>query len=115
MVYCSHLALVFAKIPNRANELIKDYYTFKTDEFTTINLFNQKLNAEKNELLSDFYNRALVHNIMRINFIRYVFDVFLAQGNKDGLMQLNKKLLKLVKASEPKVEKEKKEKQPNIA
>ena len=30
LLYTSHLAIIFAKDPNRANEIIKDYYTFKT-------------------------------------------------------------------------------------
>lgn len=57
----------------------------------------------------DFYNRIIVHHIMRLQFIREVFNVFKAQGNKESFVMLNRKLLKVSRGNEPKVEKEKKE------
>ncbi len=48
LLYCSHLAYSFTKNPGRASELIKDYYSFKTEEFTSINLYNERVAAEKN-------------------------------------------------------------------
>ena len=107
MLYCSHLALKFCRASPRAHELIKDYYSFKTEQIALINLYNERLAAEKNEFLMDFYNRSIVHNIMKVQFIRHMFDVFLALGHKDNLVLLNRKLLKLIKTNEPKPEKDK--------
>jgi len=73
MLYCAHLAIVFTKFPSKANELVKEYYTFKNDEFTLINTYCDRIAAEKNELLMDFYNRLIVHHIMKIQFMREVF------------------------------------------
>lgn len=42
---------------------------------------------------------------MKIQFIRQIFNIFQAQGHKDNLVLLNKKLLKLSKLHEPKIEK----------
>ena len=96
-MYCSHLSAAYLNQPGLANELIKDYYSFKTDDFTTINLVNDRLSAERNQVLQDFYNRELTHQLMRIKFIRHVTNIFMAQGNKENLVVLARKMLKLNK------------------
>lgn len=45
MLYCSHLAMNIANLPNKANDIIKDYYSFKNDEFTLINTYCDRLTA----------------------------------------------------------------------
>ncbi len=41
-----------------------------------------------------------MHNIMKVKFIREVFNIFVAQGNQENLVLLSKKLLKLSKVNE---------------
>jgi hypothetical protein len=45
---------------------------------------------------------------MKIEFIRHLFDIYNFQKNKEAYVILNKKLLKLSKLGEPKVEKQQK-------
>jgi hypothetical protein len=37
---------------------------------------------------------------MKIRFIQHIFDIYTEQGNKEGLVILNRKLLKLSKGVE---------------
>lgn len=52
-----------------------------------------------------------MHQIMKIKFIQHLFKIYEAQGNKENLVILNRKLLKLSKGSE-KAEKEKEKANP---
>jgi predicted thioredoxin/glutaredoxin len=70
-----------------------------------VDLYKDRISAEKNELLGDFYNRIIVHQILKIQFIREVFNIYKAQGNKENLILLTRKLLKLSKINEPKSDK----------
>jgi hypothetical protein len=76
LLYCSQLALKYSMQPDRANDLIREYYSLKSDELLSINMCNEKLATEKNELLSEFYNRVIVHQIMKIRFIQHMFDIY---------------------------------------
>lgn len=48
LVYCSHLAIKYTKNTERPLELIKDYVNMKSEVITHLNLYNDKMCAEKN-------------------------------------------------------------------
>lgn len=51
-------------------------YNLKNDEIVAINIYNDKIQTEKNELLSEYYNRVLVHQIMKIKYIEHIFRIY---------------------------------------
>lgn len=65
-----------------------------------INLMSERVGTEKNEFLAEYYNRFLYHQIMKIKFIQHVIKIFEILKNKEALVILNRKLLKLSKVNE---------------
>ena len=64
-----------------------------------INLMSERVGTEKNEFLAEYYNRFLYHQIMKIKFIQHVIKIFEILKNKEALVILNRKLLKLSKTT----------------
>jgi hypothetical protein len=76
LLYISQLYLKYFNEPSVSLEIIKDYFNIRSDEIVFIFTYSDRKSTEKNVVLSEFYNRAIVHNLQRLHFIKHLIDCF---------------------------------------